>query len=245
MRRYWWWFLAGALLLVSCGGRDDGADSSPSATALVTGTPGATSAPAPIPTPSPWPESGPSASPAPTSVAVPGYPRGTRTGRPAIDAIIDAAERQDGVALEALTLLSEYPCQEPLPIQPQPLLCPDGMKPGEILRGLFVSHVEWGLWGPHRDPRPLSEELRGIIGPGHRLYGVYDFGAEVAPSPVVPARRYIVSWARALPSGYVEYDSFALNPRGQLVAIHFAFPEVPEPAWSDRSDPGWLLPPPP
>ncbi|HEX6032066.1 MAG TPA: hypothetical protein VFY90_11610 [Tepidiformaceae bacterium] len=254
--------LLGALALLASCAEDDDAGQSPTATQASTSTPAApTSATPPSSTYPPGfdpstcseqitvekcldafthtPE--PAPTPRPPDAA---YPAGTHTGVAGVDAVIDAIERRDARAVADLVVFSTYPCQEPRPVQPQPLRCREGQQPGDPLTGIWVSHVEGGLWPdpPDGDREKLVPAFERVLGDSQRaLHAVYRFRGDERPaSGVAPRPEYAVIFTRHLPGSGPEYDSFMVRDGG-LVSIEFAFPPLPPERWEDRTHPGWVL----
>ncbi|MCC7364906.1 MAG: hypothetical protein IT303_11095 [Dehalococcoidia bacterium] len=175
-----------ALLFAICASDDDTTTPASTATASQTVT-ASPELPSPTPTPTatatPTPTEPAKPTPAPATPLPDGpfyaaYPPGTRTGLSALDAIIAAVESGDDAALRDLVRIASLPCQEPRPVQPQPLRCPDGTAPGTPITGFWVIDVEGGMWP---DTPDLTRMLSGLVA-GQELYAAY----EIDPAAVHP-----------------------------------------------------------
>ena len=260
--------LLGALaVLASCAQEDDAPTSTLSRTTpIATGTassssPTATSA---IPTRTPTPglddlgcTLGPDGdkcrllatyTPVPTPTVAPPdayHPRDTRTGVPEVDAVIDAVLSKDARALADTVAFLTYPCEAPSSTagSRQALACADGQPVGTPLTGIWVSHVEGGLWPGERDGDrekliPMFEST--LIQRDQQLHSVYALdGTEPGEERLRPD--YIVTFVSWDAQSGPWYDNLVLS-EGGLVAIRFAFPPFDRPIWENPGAPGWLLP---
>lgn len=232
-----------ALSLGACGVGDGGA---PAETPQVTSSAAATSVPERTLTPTPecdekcrtvqahTPE--PTQTPSPPAA---GYPQGTRTGSAEVDAIIAAIEARDASALAALIRLTSVPCEEPRPVQPQPLLCPDGVPVGTPLVGFWVTHVEGGLWQVN-EAEMARRLLRLADERGWKLHSVYSYALAGTAAEYLPETDYFITFTSYLPGIGPEFDNLRVID-GKATHLHFAFPE-PDGVWANPRDSGWLLP---
>jgi hypothetical protein len=211
------------------------ATASPTGTTLVAPTQSETPIVAPVVPPAP-------ANPVATAeppVAV--HPRGTRTGITAVDQAIDAVERDDRAALAALVRFHEVACEAPGNVQPQPLVCREGMEPGDLLRGFLATHVEGALWIMPAEG-VADWILTNMIALDAGIYAVYDCRNRCAEYPPYLTPEYLVVFAAWSAQSGPWYNNLAVLG-SKVVAVHFAFPAVPWEAWNDPADPGWVLPP--
>lgn len=111
----------------------------------------------------------PSPEPRPTATLAGMYPPGTRTGDPAIDAILAAFEQKDLAAIESRIRYKVLPCaSEQRRDRP---LCPEGVAPGTTIKALSIGHCEGGLRPRDRVPLALERQLTGTL----YLYGIARF----------------------------------------------------------------------
>lgn len=231
-----------APLLGACGSQDD---SEPDVNRILSPTATMPSSPTPEcddlcqkarATPSATPTA--AATPAVASPA-PGYPAGTRTGEADVDAIIAAIEAHDSVRLAALIRLTSFPCAPDRPIQPQVDRCPEGEPVGTMLTGVWVTHVEGGLWRVSE-----AEMAERIVGLGDerswKLHSVYSYARSGTQAEWMRETDYFITFAAFDPRIGPEFDNLRIVD-GKIVALHFAFGE-PYEAWDKAGDPGWLLP---
>ena len=255
--------LLGALaLLASCAEEDEAETTSTATRPMPSSTPSPTSATPPTPTPSPTPvfdqygcEMGPDGekcrllatyTPVPTPPVAPPvatYPPGTRTGVAEVDVIIDAVERKDAARLAELVTFLTYPCEGEKPQQPHPLRCREGQQVGDPLVGIWVTHVEGGLWPfeADGDRTKLARMIDGTLtNRALELVSVYKYdGNEPGWSFLEPD--YVVTWARWSEQAGPEFDNLIIRDGG-IIKIAFAFPEPEPPIWEDPGDGGWILP---
>jgi hypothetical protein len=151
--RLLWPLLALVVVLTGCA-NEDLKETTPS-TSSSTPSPSVTTAtlPAGVTPRRTWTPSKPTPPATPTEAEPPpltAWPAGTRTGDAFVDKVITLVEAKDWTGLADLALWTSLPCEAPRPVNPQPLLCHDGMHPGDMLTGFWMSDVEGGLWPPER-----------------------------------------------------------------------------------------------
>lgn len=177
--------------------------------------------------------------PTPLRSAAPGYPATTHTGEADVDAIIAAVEAHDSAKLAALIRLTSFPCGPDRPVQPQVDRCPDGEPVGTMLTGVWVTHVEGGLWRVDE-----SEMAQRILSSGDernwKLHSVYSYARSGTHEEWMPETDYFITFAAFDPRIGPEFDNLRVVD-GKIVGLHFAFGE-PGAAWDKPADPGWLLP---
>ncbi len=174
----------------------------------------------------------------------PSYAAGTRTGIRMVDQVIEAVEARDGKALANLAQILEYPCEGPKTVQPHPLRCRPGQQVGDPLRGIWVSHVEGGLWpgDGDGDVAKLAEALQNALDwRSPRLHAVYRFGPDERPWARGYRPLYAVIFTRWDSQEGPSVDSFILADRG-VVGLEFQFAPIDEPMWGNPKAPGWILP---
>ena len=232
--------VAGVLLGMSCI-NDESAEKLTPAPLATEASPTATLAlPTASHTPAP-PTAAATATPTPvqeTPPPVTAWPTGTRTGEALVDRVIDLVEEQDWVGLAALAEWTTYPCEGPRPIQPQPLLCRDGMQPGDPLTGFWVSDVEGALWPPDRErlAAAFGEALSAA-----RLHAVYAYGPDEQKLMSLPATRVDdVVFVATDDRGRPFYPNFELSDTG-LIRFDFRFALLPYSKWTGSAAGGWLL----
>lgn len=232
--------LVGALALAACGaGHDEGAFEVVASSATATPTPTATFSPTPeCDEKCEWRKN----SPIPTPTLAPPaavYPEGTRTGDAEVDAILAAIEAQDSARLASLIQLTSFPCGPDRPIQPQVDRCPEGEPVGTMLTGVWVTHVEGGLWRV-TEAEMASRILSVATERGWKLHSVYSHIRSGMQDEWMPETDYFITFATYSPHAGPEHDNLRVVD-GRIVGLHFAFGE-PYRAWDNPADPGWLLP---
>ncbi len=233
---------AGALVVLLAACDSDSEAAAP--TEIPTASP--TASPTPFQTPTPECDAKcellKTLTPVPTSAPIlqaPGYPSGTRTGDPDVDAIFAAIESGDAAALASLIELSSEPCEAERPQQPQPLRCPDGASVGTPLVGFWWTHVEGGLLRVSAD-EVAARILETARERKWRLHSVYSFDLAGRADDWKPDTDFFITFAAFQPQVGGEFDNLRIVD-GRIIALHYAFPE-PYGVWDSPSDSGWLLP---
>jgi DNA-binding CsgD family transcriptional regulator len=225
-----------AVLLVLARGGDSSpaaADATPATTSTPSSSP--TSAATVTPTTAPTPEQ---ATPVP-ALASGVWPRGTNTGIPIVDEVIQLVESKDARGLAKLVEPLTYPCEAMRPINPQPLLCREGMSVGDPLSGIWATSVEGGLWPG--DPAELTPRLEFVLRENFRLHAVWEYQRSDPTVEWLPGVRYSVIFAYGDPQLGIAFTSFNVSETG-FIWLAFDFPTPPPGAWDDPSAPGWILP---
>ena len=173
------------------------------------------------------------------SPPAPFYPAGTRSGSGEVDAIVAAIESRDAARLANLITLTTVPCEEPRPQSPQPQRCPDGVPVGSPLTGVWMTHVEGGLWQVTRDEM-ATRILQHAREQSWKLHSVYSYEKAGRKPDWMPETDYFITFAVWYPQVGAEFDNLRVVD-GRITGLHFAFPE-PGDAWNKPADPGWLLP---
>ena len=167
------------------------------------------------------------------------YAAGKQTGVAEVDAIISAIEARDAAKVANLVTLTTLPCRAQGTVQPEPLLCREGVAPGTPKSGIWITHVEGGL-------RELTESeaaewiLRSAIEQDWKLHSVYSYEQAGTRPEWMPETDYFITFASWHPQGGPQYDNLRIVDGG-ITGVHYAFGE-PYPQFEDPADPGWLLP---
>lgn len=181
-----------------------GANVTPEGTPTITTTPSASATPATSSTPGP--------------AELPGWEPAPSTGLQELDAIVDALLSGDERRIGDLIAYGEYPCEAPRSVQPQPLVCRDGMTPGDVLTGIFVSHVEGAFLGPDEAPARLANDF----GSGTRLYGAWAYEASADGSETADHGLVFTRFAQ---TGEVQFDTVQVR-NGRIIGVDYAFPDT-------------------
>jgi hypothetical protein len=152
--------------------------------------------------------------------------------------VIELVEQHHWDGLAELAEWTSYPCEEQRPVQPQPLVCRDGMQVGDSLAGFWVSDVEGALWPPDRArlARAFGEALSEA-----RLHGVYSYAPDEQKVTSLSATRvndvvFVATDVRRQPF----YPNFELSDDG-LVRFDSRFALLPYRKWTGGTADGWLL----
>jgi hypothetical protein len=180
--------------------------------------------------------------PVPTTTVSPPpitYPAQTRTGVGEVDAIISSVEARDAADLAKLIFLTRLPCRAQGNMQPEPLLCREGVAPGTPKTGIWITHVEGGL--REMTESEVASLILGIAADRDwKLHSVYSYEKAGTRPDWIPETDYFITFASWHPQGGPQYDNLRIVDGG-ITGVHYAFGE-PYPQFDDPADPGWLIP---